>query len=79
LRQGTPADAPILNASSLTGGGNSLTLTLKSTPNLVGYETAWCALQPKNGRIGFAIAPLAPGCQCREFEQKPVNPRHKQS
>ena len=59
LREGAPPDAPILDASNLTGEGNRLTLTLKSTPNLVGYETAWYALQPKTGQIGCAIAPLS--------------------
>ena len=59
LREGTPADAPILDASNLTGEGNRLTLTLKSTSNLVGYETAWYAIQPKAGQIGFAITPLS--------------------
>ena len=59
LREGSTPDAPILDASNLTGEGNRLTLTLKSTPNLVGYETAWYAVQPKAGQIGFAIAPLS--------------------
>jgi len=59
LREGAPPDAPILDTSSLTDEGNRLTLTLKSTPNLVGYETAWYAIQPKAGQIGFAIAPLS--------------------
>jgi hypothetical protein len=59
LREGTPADAPILDDSNLTGEGNRLTLTLKSTPNLVGYETAWYAIRPKAGQIGFAITPLS--------------------
>ena len=59
LREGSPPDAPILDTSSLTGEGNRLTLTLKSTPDLVGYETAWYAVQPKAGQIGFAIAPLS--------------------
>ena len=59
LREGVPPDAPILDASGLTGDGNKLTLTLTSTPNLVGYETAWYAIQPRTGRIGFAIAPLS--------------------
>jgi hypothetical protein len=59
LREGAPPDAPILDDSTLTGEGNRLTLTLKATPNLVGYETAWYALQPKVGQIGFAIAPLS--------------------
>lgn len=59
LREGAPSDAPILDASNLTGEGNSLTLTLKATPNLVGYEVAWYAIQPKAGHIGFAITPLS--------------------
>jgi hypothetical protein len=59
LREESPPDAPILDATNLTGEGNRLTLTLKSTPNLVGYETAWYALQPKAGQIGFAIVPLS--------------------
>jgi len=56
---GSPPDAPILDTSNLTGEGNNFTLTLQSTPNLVGYETAWYALQPKTGQIGFAITPLS--------------------
>jgi hypothetical protein len=59
LREGAPPDAPILDASSLTGEGNRLTLDLKSTPDLVGYETAWYAVQPKASQIGFAITPLS--------------------
>jgi hypothetical protein len=59
LREGSPPDAPILDTSNLTGEGNSLTLTLKSTPNLVGYETAWYAIRPKAGHIGFDITPLS--------------------
>jgi len=82
LRKGTAPDAPILDASNLTGEGNRLTLTLKSTPDLVGYETAWYAVQPKAGQIGFTITPLsaerhiqgkvdpaaAPTTNCLKFE-----------
>jgi hypothetical protein len=59
LREGAAPDAPILDASHLTGEGNRLTLDLKSTPDLIGYETAWYAVQPKAGQIGFAITPLS--------------------
>jgi hypothetical protein len=59
LREGSPPDAPILDTSSLTGDGTRLTLDLKSTPDLIGYETAWYAVQPKAGQIGFAITPLS--------------------
>ncbi len=59
LREGAPPDAPIMDTSNLTGEGNRLTLDLKPTPNLIGYETAWYAVQPKAGQIGFAITPLS--------------------
>jgi hypothetical protein len=59
LREGAPPDASIVDTSNLTGEGNRLTLDLKSSPNLVGYETAWYALQQKAGQIGFAITPLS--------------------
>jgi hypothetical protein len=59
LREGAPPDAPIQNATNLTGEGSRLTLTIESSPNLVGYETAWYAIQPKTGQIGFAITPLS--------------------
>jgi hypothetical protein len=59
LREGAPPDAPALDVSNLTGEGNRLTLTLKSTPDLIGYETAWYAIQPKTGQIGFGITPLS--------------------
>jgi hypothetical protein len=59
LREGAPPDAPILDATNFTGEGNRLTLDLKSTPDLIGYETAWYAVQPKAGRVGFTIAPLS--------------------
>jgi hypothetical protein len=59
LREGTSLDAPILDDSNLTVEGNRMTLTLKSTPNLLGYETAWYTIRPKAGQIGFAIAPLS--------------------
>lgn len=55
LREGAPPDAPIIETS---GNGNSLTLTLKSSDNLMGYETALYAVQPKTTGAGYQIAPL---------------------
>jgi hypothetical protein len=55
LRDGAPPDAPIIDTS---GNGNSLTVTLKSSDNLVGYETAWYAAQSRTGGVGFTITPL---------------------
>jgi hypothetical protein len=55
LREDDAPDAPILDTS---GNGNSLTVTLKSNDNLIGYETAWYAAQSKTDGLGFTIAPL---------------------
>ena len=55
LREGAAPDAPILETS---GNGNSLTVTLKSSDNLIGYETAWYAAQSRTGGAGYTIAPL---------------------
>jgi hypothetical protein len=55
LRDGAAPDAPIIDTS---GNGNSLTVTLKSSDNLIGYETAWYAAQPRAGGVGFTITPL---------------------
>jgi hypothetical protein len=59
LRPGASPHAPILDTTNLTGEGNRLNLTIKSSPDLIGYETAWYAIQPKAGQIGFAITPLS--------------------
>ncbi len=55
LRDAAAPDAPILETS---GNGNNLTVTLKATDNLVGYETAWYAAQSRAGGVGFTITPL---------------------
>jgi len=52
--KGIMAEGP----STVTGSGNSLTVTGKSTDNLLGYETTIYALQPRPGQAGFAIVPL---------------------
>ena len=58
LREGAPTDAPLLDTVATTGSGASLTVVVKSTANLIGYETAWYSVQPKADGIGFTIAPL---------------------
>jgi hypothetical protein len=55
LRDGVASDAPILDTS---GNGNSITVTLKASDNLIGYETAWYAAQPKASGAGSTIEPL---------------------
>jgi hypothetical protein len=58
LREGPADDAKILNVET-AGNGNNLTVTLKPAGNLIGYETAWYAVQPRANRIGFTIVPLS--------------------
>jgi hypothetical protein len=55
LRDGATPDAPIIDTS---GDGNTLNLTIKTTDNLIGYESALYAVQPKGSGIGFVIVPL---------------------
>jgi hypothetical protein len=55
LRDTAAPDASVIDTS---GQGNTLTLTVKATDNLIGYETAWYAAQSKTAGIGFTIAPL---------------------
>ncbi len=51
--------APILEEAPETSGSvNGLTLTVKSSDNLIGYETAWYSIQPKAAGTGYSIAPL---------------------
>ncbi len=58
VRDGAAPDAPSFETVEKSGNANSLTLVLKSTANLIGYETAWYAAQPKANGMGFTIAPL---------------------
>lgn len=55
LRDGEALDARLIDTS---GNGNSLNITLKSSDNLIGYETALYAVRPKASGIGFNIVPL---------------------
>jgi hypothetical protein len=54
-----PAKGWMVDASSAAQAeGNGLTLAVKSSDNLLGYETAWYVVRPKNGGAGVTIAPL---------------------
>ena len=58
LRADAPAGSPILEPVETSGKENSLTVKLKSSVNLLGYETASYAVQTKTGGIGLSIVPL---------------------
>jgi hypothetical protein len=60
LKPGTVPGAPIIEEPKLSAGtGNCLNLTARATSALIGYETAWYAIQPKASGVGFSIAPLS--------------------
>ena len=53
--------------------GDNLTLNVTAAPNLIGYETAWYAAQPKPGTIGLTLAPLyAERNIDQKLERRPV-------
>jgi hypothetical protein len=55
-RAGTAPEAPLVDTVGVSGSGASLTVEVKSTPNLLGYETAWYAVRPKAGGYGSSIS-----------------------
>ncbi|MEX2260580.1 MAG: hypothetical protein WD696_01445 [Bryobacteraceae bacterium] len=59
LREGAPIGAPVAEPVDTSGNDKSLTLTIKSTENLIGYEITWYAVQPKTNGLGFTIVPLS--------------------
>jgi hypothetical protein len=58
LKEGTPADAPLLETTSTTGSDHQMTVTVKSSSNLIGYETAWYEFQLKPNGAGSTIRAL---------------------
>jgi hypothetical protein len=58
LREGVGTDTPLAEPVETSGQGNSLTVRLRSTANLLGYETASYAVRQKPDGIGLSIVPL---------------------
>ena len=58
LREGVANNNPVPGSAVTSGAGNSITINLKSSPNLLGYETASYAVQVKAGGVGLSIIPL---------------------
>lgn len=59
LREGAAADAPVVETTSVTGSGAVLNVDVKATNALVGFETAWFRLVPKNGGPGYGLTPVS--------------------
>ena len=55
LRAGANPEAPLFETGKTTAEGGGLAVELKSSPDLIGFETAWYDLQPKTAGRGFAI------------------------
>jgi hypothetical protein len=55
LRTGVNSDTPQFDIDKVSGGGNTLTVDLKSSPDVIGFETAWYDLRPKTAGSGFTI------------------------
>jgi hypothetical protein len=58
VSEGVAPDSPILESVETSGRGNSLTVGIKSSAHLLGYETALYAVQTKTGGVGLSIVPL---------------------
>lgn len=55
LREGTPVDAPAVESSRIEG----LTVEVKTSANLLGFEIAWYAVRRKPNAPGYEIAPIS--------------------
>ena len=58
FRDTKPPGDPAWDVIDLTGSGYTLTATVRTPPDLIGFETAWYGLRPNAARSGFAIVPL---------------------
>lgn len=58
LREGTPSTASALALAETTGDGSGLTVTVRASTSLIGFETAWYGIRPYPDRAGFSIVPL---------------------
>src|ERR1035438_6415737 len=55
LRQGANPETPLFEAGKTTAEGGGLAVELKSSSDLIGFETAWYDLHPKTAGPGFTI------------------------
>lgn len=58
LRPGAAPYTPTLQPAETAGTGTNVTVVVKSTADVIGYETAWYAVHPKANGVGSTIAPL---------------------
>jgi len=58
VREGVAPNSPIVESAETSGKGNSITVNIKSSANLLGYETAMYAVEPRASGLGLRIVPL---------------------
>jgi hypothetical protein len=59
LREGTPVDAPVIDAMKVTGHGYNIDVDSSLAPSVIGFETAWYGVERNAGGIGYHFAPLS--------------------
>ena len=77
LRAGANPDAPLFEAGKVSAEGGGLTVELKSSPDLIGVETAWYDLRPKTAGRGFTIVAASAETSIRgKVENQPAPARN---
>ena len=59
LREGTPVDAPVIDAMKVTGHGYNIDVDSSLAPSVIGFETAWYGVERNAGGIGYHFEPLS--------------------
>jgi hypothetical protein len=59
MKSGNSPDANVIEIASITQSGNSLNVDLRASDQLLGVETAWYTLRPKEGGPGTRIVALS--------------------
>jgi hypothetical protein len=77
LRDGAKPDAPLFEGGKVSAEGGGLTVELKSSTDLIGFETAWYDLRPKTAGGGFAIVPSSAETSIKgQVESRPAPARN---
>lgn len=58
FREGAPPDAVAIAESKASASHTGLNIELRASPDLIGYETAWYAVEPRGRGGGARIVPL---------------------
>ena len=59
LREGANPEAPLVDAGKTSAEEGGLAVEMRSSADLIGFETAWYDLQPRREGRGFTIVPTS--------------------